>query len=202
MIKSEGKIFSAGLDIKEHFPEKVGKMLDTFNMLAKTIFSHNGIIFSLVHSHCYGGAMELAFVCDFTIAKSGINFAQPEIKLACFPPLALAWFHYIMPYKMLYKLVLKGDTILSDELERVGTIDKIVRSENFFEEAHSFIVDFTKLSKYTVSLTKRIIKEKYTEEVFRRLEEYTRIYTQELIESGDAVEGLKAFLEKRQPKFS
>lgn len=199
VIRTEGKVFSAGADVKEHLPEKVEEMLNMFNIMAKTIFSYNGIIFSLVHSHCYGGAMELALSCDFTIAKSGAIFSQPEIKLACFPPLALAWFPYIMPYKIFYKLVLKGDGITSDELERVGIIDKIVKSEQFFEEAHSFISEFTKMSKTAISITKRIIKSRYTKEVLSKLDEYTKIYLQELIKTKDAVEGVQAFIEKRQP---
>lgn len=200
-IKSEGKIFSAGADVKEHLPEKVEEMLNTFNIMANTLFSYNGIIFSLIHSHCYGGAMELALSCDFTIAKGGAIFSQPEIKLACFPPLALAWFPYIMPYKTFLRLVLKGDGITSDELERVGTIDKIVKSEQFFDEAHSFILDFTKLSKTAISITKRIIKNKYNKEVLDKLNEYTKIYVKELIKTKDAVEGVRAFIEKRQPTW-
>ncbi len=201
-IRAEGKIFSAGADVKEHLPDKVEEMLLTFNIMAKTLFSYKGIIFSMVHSHCYGGAMELALSCDFTIAKSNAIFSQPEIKLACFPPLALAWFPYIMPYKTFYKLVLKGEQISSDELERIGVIDKVIKSDKFSEEAHSFISDFTKISKTAISITRRIIKNRYKEEIFSKLDEYTRIYLQELIKTKDAIEGVQAFIEKRQPSWN
>lgn len=91
LLVSEEKCFSAGADIDEHFPEKVGEMLPKFHELLLTLVSFPIPTVAAISGSCFGGGLELARACDLAIAWNVQEFqlGLPEIKLGCFPPFGL-----------------------------------------------------------------------------------------------------------------
>ena len=83
------KAFSAGAEIADHTSERVGKMLSAFHAIFRRLSKADCVKIAAVHGFCLGGGMELATFCDFVIATESAQFGQPEIKLGCFPPVAI-----------------------------------------------------------------------------------------------------------------
>ena len=84
------KAFSAGAEVADHAPDRVGSMLAAFHHIFRQARTRRDCItIAAVHGHCLGGGMELATFCDFVIATESANFGVPEIKLGCFPPVAM-----------------------------------------------------------------------------------------------------------------
>src|SRR5262249_12914296 len=83
------KAFCAGADVADHTPKRVAKMLSAFHAVFRRMAAADCITIAAVHGYCLGGGMELATFCDFVLATESAQFGQPEIKLGCFPPVAL-----------------------------------------------------------------------------------------------------------------
>ena len=70
------KAFSAGVEIADHTPERVGEMLTAFHDVFRRMARTNAVTIAVVHGHCLGGGMELATFCDFVIAAESATFSQ------------------------------------------------------------------------------------------------------------------------------
>ena len=83
------RAFCAGADVADHTPKRVGKMLSAFHAVFRRLAAAECLTIAAVRGYCLGGGMELATFCDFVLATESAKFGQPEIKLGCFPPVAL-----------------------------------------------------------------------------------------------------------------
>lgn len=86
------KGFSAGAEVADHVPERVGEMLGAFHGVFRRLARVECVTIAAVSGLCLGGGMELATFCDFVVATEAAKFGQPEIKLACYPPVAMVTF--------------------------------------------------------------------------------------------------------------
>ncbi len=197
-LKGSGKIFCAGLDVKDHLPDKVQEMLDVFSKFILQIFEYPGLVVSVVQGGAYGGGCEVALCCDIVLAEKDAVFSQPEIKLGVFPPVACALYPLLFPSKFSNLIIYSGENFKAGELEKRGIITKTFDKENLFEESHNFLKKFNDLSFPVLKLTKKATN--FDSGLLKnRLDRANKIYLDELMKTEDALEGLKAFLEKRKP---
>src|ERR1700704_377805 len=119
------KGFSVGAEIADHAPERVNKMLAAFHTIFRRLNRADCITIAAVHGHCLGGGMELAMFCDFVIAGESAKFGQPEIKLGCFPPIAMVVLPALCGLRQAMDLILTGRTISSEEALRLGLVSRI-----------------------------------------------------------------------------
>ena len=97
------------------------------------------------------------------------------------------------------ELILSGKTIGAREALEMGLINKIISEESLEEEMKGFVDEFARHSAAVLRLTKKATMEGLCDDVEGGLRRIERIYLEELMKTGDATEGLKAFLEKRKP---
>jgi len=102
------KAFSAGAEVGDHVPERVREMLTAFHAVFRRLAQSDCVTIAAVHGHCLGGGMELATFCDFVLAEESAKFGQPEIKLACFPPIAMITFPPLCGLRAAMDLILTG----------------------------------------------------------------------------------------------
>src|SRR5205085_2951378 len=84
----DGRAFSAGVEVRDHTRDRVAAMLEAFHSVFRRLARSECITIAAVNGPCLGGGCELAVFCDFVIAADDAQFGFPEIKLACFPPVA------------------------------------------------------------------------------------------------------------------
>ena len=114
------RAFSAGVAVQDHTPDRVGPMLDSLHGTIRRLRDLNAVTLAAVHGHCLGGGMELAMACDMVIASDDARFAQPEIELGCFPPVASALFPSRIGAGLTLDLALTGRILTSEEAESLG----------------------------------------------------------------------------------
>lgn len=197
-LRGSGKMFCAGLDVKDHLPDKVEEMLRLFSELILAVFEFPGLVASVVHGGAFGGGCEIALCSDLLLAEKGADFAQPEIKLGVFPPAACALYPVLFPTKILNHLIFSGESVKAEELESLGVVNRTFDKDAFFEKAHQFLLPLTALSSAAVRLAKRASQAELPR-LKEGLARANRIYLDELMKTDDALEGLTAFLEKRKP---
>jgi enoyl-CoA hydratase/carnithine racemase len=99
------------------------------------------------------------------------------------------------------ELILSGETISAQEALNLGLVNKIVPEASLAQEVNSFIEKFTKLSGVVLKLTKEAALAGLNDDMDKGLKVIEKIYLDRLMKTHDALEGLKAFLEKRKPTW-
>jgi cyclohexa-1,5-dienecarbonyl-CoA hydratase len=193
------KGFSAGAEVGDHTPDRVAEMLDAFHDVFRQLWAADCLTVAAVHGHCLGGGCELATFCDFVLATESARFGQPEIKLGCFPPVAMVTFpHLIGPHAAL-DLILTGRTITAREAQQLGLVTRVVPDDSLAQAVGKLLEEFAGFSPAVLRLARRALWRRLGLEFDAALHEVEELYLRELMKTEDAPEGIRAFLEKRAP---
>jgi cyclohexa-1,5-dienecarbonyl-CoA hydratase len=196
------RAFSAGLEVREHFPDRAPEMLSAFHGIFRQLWRADCLTVAVVQGHCLGGGCELATFCDFVLAGESAQFGQPEIKLGCFPPLALVTFPALIGVRHALDLILTGRKVGAREAQAIGLITRVVPDAELDTALRETLAGLSSLSPAVLRLARRGLWQRMGLDFENSLHEAEELYLQELMSTADAVEGLRAFLEKRAPQWS
>ncbi len=201
LFQAEGKCFSAGVDVGEHMGDLVLKMIESFHGMFRLMDRLGAVTVSSVYGSCLGGGCELAIFCDLVIADESAKFGQPEIQVGVLPPIAAQVMPRIIGRKAAMDLILSGRIISAQEAHGMGLINKVVTKGELARETEEFIRPYLSLSAEVLRITKKTVKAGLMDDLEPSLRTIEDIYLNELMQTADAHEGLKAFLEKRSPEW-
>lgn len=201
VVQAAGKAFSAGVDVGEHLGDLVHKMIEVFHKIFRLMDALKVPSIAVVNGSALGGGCELALYCDMVIATEKSKFGQPEIQVGVFPPIAALIFPRMVGRKKALELILSGDIISAQEALNLGLVNKIVPEASLVEEVNGFIEKFKKLSGIVLKLTKEAALAGLNDDMDQGLKTIEKIYLDRLMKTNDAIEGLKAFLDKRRPTW-
>jgi cyclohexa-1,5-dienecarbonyl-CoA hydratase len=174
-------------------------MLSAFHDVFRRLAAADCLKIAAVHGYCLGGGMELATFCDFVLAAESAQFGQPEVKLGCFPPVAMVTLPHLIGMRAAAHLILTGQQINAAEASRLGLVTRVVPDDKLAVALDSLLEELQTLSPSVLQLTRKTLKRVHFADFAKQLEEVERVYLTELIETHDAREGVRAFLEKRPP---
>ena len=201
VIQAAGKAFCVGVEVADHLGDLAPKMIETFHRMFRLMEALKVPSLAVVNGSALGGGCELATYCDMVIATEKAKFGQPEIQVGVFPPIAALVFPRIMGRKKAMELILAGDTISAQEALSLGLVNKVVPEASLGQELGTFIGRFTKLSGTILKLTKEAALAGLNDDLDQGLKAIEKIYLDKVMKTHDALEGLKAFLEKRKPAW-
>ncbi len=193
------KAFSAGVEVKEHTPDKVEGMLRKFHSVIRMMLATKKVTIAAVEGACLGGGAEVALVCDLVYTARDASWAFPEIKLACYPPVACAALAALVGQKRAADLILTGRQISGDEALAIGLATGAARGEELTGLVNDAVERLSKLSPAALAVAKKAF---YAWDAFhldKGLTKAENLYFDELMKTSDAAEGINAFLEKRKP---
>ena len=193
--------FSAGVEIRDHLPECAPDMLREFHGLIRSVLDAPVPVIAVVQGHCLGGGLELALAADFVVASEDATFGQPEIKVGCFAPVASVLLPRLIPEKKALELLLIGKSISAAEAERLGLVNRVAPAAKLEEELAGFRAELLTHSPAVLALARKAARLGSRALFEAALRECERIYLDELLATEDAIEGLRAFLEKRPPEW-
>jgi cyclohexa-1,5-dienecarbonyl-CoA hydratase len=200
MITASGdKVFSAGVDVMDHTPDKVVQMIEVFHGILKRLMVFPLPTVAALNGSAMGGGCELAIACDMVVATADAKIGQPEIKLGVFPPIAAILMPKMLPLPKVMELLLGGGLIDATEARQLGLINRVFARETFREDVKAFVNQFLSLSRVALMYTKKAVREASGKPFFEALFTVEQIYLKELMATEDAVEGLHSFMEKRKP---
>src|SRR5579872_122959 len=202
VISGEGKSFSAGVDVAAHTPDRVEQMLTKFHAVVRALIATKKVTIASVHGHCLGGGAELAMICDLSYTSVNAQWGFPEIKLGCFPPVACTALAALVGQKRAAELILTGRAITGIHAAEIGLANSAVPDEELTEVVGSTIQALSNLSAAALGVTKKAIYSWDSTHFDKGLARAEKIYHGELMKTLDAHEGIRAFMEKRQPKWS
>ena len=202
ILTSEGPHFSFGASVQEHLPEHVKTMLPRFSGLLGQLLELPAVTLAAVRGQCLGGGFELAVACDFILAEEGAGFACPEIKLAVFPPAAAVLLPARIGASRAAGLVLTGAAWTAPQAMAAGLIAQTAPPGQLEATVETWIRDnFLARSPVALRYGARAARLPMRRAMQEDLPQLERMYLDELMAEADAVEGLRAFMEKREPRW-
>jgi cyclohexa-1,5-dienecarbonyl-CoA hydratase len=193
------KAFSAGVEVADHTPDKMDRMIEAFHGIFRRLDKFPVPTVAAVNGVALGGGCEVVLGCDMVVAVAGAKFGQPEIKLAVFPPVAAVLLPRLIPPARAMELLLGGNNIEAEEARALGLVNRVLPREEFAAGCRAFLEQFLGLSRAALASTRKAIREARNLPFNAALDRAESIYLKELMATADAKEGLAAFLEKRKP---
>ncbi|NUR62527.1 MAG: enoyl-CoA hydratase [Catenulispora sp.] len=203
IITGSDTVFAAGADIREMSEKTAPEMFaqDYFADWERFAALRTPKI-AAVAGYALGGGCELAMMCDTIIAAQDAHFGQPEIRLGVIPGIGgTQRLTRLVGKAKAMDLILTGRLMDAAEAERSGLIARVVRPELLMDEARSMARVIASYSRPAVRAAR--------ESVDRALEtgladgvRYERRVFHALFAGADQKEGMRAFLEKRTPRFT
>jgi cyclohexa-1,5-dienecarbonyl-CoA hydratase len=200
VITGAGEHFSAGVDIPSHTPDKVATMLKKFHDAIRRLVRTSKVTEAVVRGYCLGGGAELAMACDIVLTTDSAHWGFPEIKLGCYPPVAAAALAGVVGQKRAAELILTGRTFDGREAAQIGLANRAVPAGKEFNETISqYEQRLRALSPAALAHAKRALYAWDSAHFEKGLGRAEEIYLEKLIQTEDAQEGIRAWMEKRQP---
>ena len=201
------RAFVAGADIKE-FPAMrdaatgEGGSARGIQKLGARMDAADTPLVAAIQGYCLGGGLELAMCCDVRVCADDAQLGQPEIKLGLIPGGGgTQRLPRLVGLGRAMLLNLGGDFVDAATAERWGLVDKLVPAGELIEAAVDVARTFAERSPYAVAVLRelaRTTRDLSLEEGLRREAEGFR----RCLASEDGLEGVTAFIEKRQPQFT
>jgi cyclohexa-1,5-dienecarbonyl-CoA hydratase len=202
VVSGEGANFSAGVNIADHTSDKIEEMLGKFHVVIRAVVSTTKITVASVCGNCLGGGAELAMVCDMVYTADSARWGFPEIKLGCYPPVACAALAALVGQKRAADLILTGRTISGSEAANIGLANRAVPDHELANVVEQTVRQVIQLSSATLAVTKKAFYARDAAHFDKGLARAEEIYLEDLMKTSDAHEGIRAFMEKRNPSWS
>ena len=214
IVTAEGsRIFSAGWDLKalnsgetkldnwwedgDYGDGGFAGLTENWNLNKPVIAALNGLV--------VGGGFELALSCDLLIAADHVEFALPEMPLGIVPDAgALQRLPRRLPYNIAMEMLLLGRRMGAEEAARYGLVNKVVPYDQLMDTARDWAQRLAKsapLAMQTVKEVLRAIECKPLRQTFETMRTDDLPVYRAMLKSDDAAEGVRAFVEKRDPVF-
>jgi cyclohexa-1,5-dienecarbonyl-CoA hydratase len=202
VISAEGPHFSFGASVEEHLPEQIEETLTALHRLLRRLVGAPAPTVAAVQGQCLGGGLELVLGCDLVLAEESARFSLPEIKLGVFPPAASALLPVRVGAAKAASLTITGTGLTAQEGSACGMVTRIATAGHLEEELHA-LLDSDFLSRPAIALRCAAEAVRWPARValYTQLPAIERLYLEKLMASADASEGIRAFLEKREPKW-
>ena len=202
VLTGNEKAFAAGADIKEMADATAVEMLirDQFARWDRIRKIKKPLI-AAVSGFALGGGCELAMSCDIIIASETAKFGQPEVNIGVMPGAGgtQRLTRAVGKYKSM-EMVLTGRMITAEEAKEYGLVNKVVPVEYYLQEAKDLAQEVASKPPIAVRLAKEAVLKSFDSTIEGGLEfERKNFYL--LFASEDQKEGMKAFVEKRKPRW-
>jgi len=199
LLTAKGDHFSAGADVGEHLPPHYLSMIPEFLETIAALDAFPVPVVAAVRGKCVGGGFELVQPVDLIVAGRGASFGQPEIALGVFPPAACVLLPGRLPPALVSRMIYTGEAISAAEAECWGLVERVVADEDVEQAALDVARRIAGKSAAALRAAKRALRGGGALARHAALRAAGQVYLHELMETHDAVEGLRAFTEKRRP---
>jgi enoyl-CoA hydratase len=154
-----------------------------------------------VNGHCLAGALGLALACDLVIASEKATFGTPEINVGVFPFMIMALIYRNVPRKKTTEMLLLGERVDAHEAERLGIVNRVVAPERLDEAVREWAVKLAGKSPVLMRLGKDALYRQADMDLEDALD-YLRSQLTIAFATEDIREGVEAFFEKREPRWT
>ncbi len=165
----------------------------------------NKPVIAAINGLAIGGGFELAMACDLLIAAENVEFALPEMPLGIVPDAgALQRLPRRIPYNIAMEMLLLGRRMKAQEAAHYGLVNKVVPHADLMESARAWADQLAKAAPLALQTVKEVLRHiecRPLEQAFAEMRGDALPTYRAMLKSEDAEEGIKAFVERREPVF-
>ncbi|MFX1298076.1 MAG: enoyl-CoA hydratase/isomerase family protein [Promethearchaeota archaeon] len=207
VIEGNGRAFCAGDDLKsmgdEGFkfePLEDGSRIPHQRMI-KLIRKIPKPVIALVHGFCLGAGFELALACDFRLAADNLRIGDHRASRAICMMSGASWLlPRIVGFGRATEIIMTGRHLDAKEALEIGLVTKVYPFAEFKERSRTFIQKIAELPTRCLGFNKTMLNFSQVNELFPSLQHELDLYMRNMA-TYDHFEGIKSFLEKRDPIF-
>ena len=209
IITGIGKGFSAGADLSDpsgmddHNNDRIvyEGLVKGYMPSLRGIMNMPKPVIAAVNGPAAGIGSAFALACDLMVMSKEAYLKQAFVNIALIPDGGLNWFlTRTIGYKLAYEMAIGGENIYATRCLELGLTNKIVEADDLLNSTVTWAKLLAKKSSQSLRETKKVMRAAMTasyEEVFKLEAEANNA----LHGSEDSLEAVKAFFEKREPKF-
>ncbi len=199
------KIFAAGADIKEMAgwgPEDVRPVVSALGQALTVLEEIPKVVIAAIEGFCLGGGCEIALACDFRFASQEAQLGQPEIALGIIPGAGgTQRLPRLVGHARARELIYSGRLVRGDEALSIGLVDLLVPAGQALEAATGAARRYAGGPTRALAAAKEAMNAAALGDVRRGLGVERDVFVG-LFDTEDQKEGMRAFLEKRDPRFT
>src|SRR3989440_5669099 len=201
VLDSACKVFSGGVDIGEYTAERVYQMLEAFHAAFAGMLEVSKPVVCVVNGPAIGGGAELAAFGDIVIATPKARFAQPEITIGVFPPLASTILPFLVGPKRALEIILTGEAVSAERALELGLVTRLVPEAKLDQSVNDLVARIAAHSGPVLAMAKKAILGGMGLSLREGLKKSMGIFLNELYKLEDSQEGLRALIEQRKPNW-
>ncbi len=197
--------FVAGADIKEVSELRTPQEAQQVAAMGQQVFLQlqrlSKPVIAAINGVCLGGGLELAMACHLRISGDRVRFGQPEVNLGIIP----GWGGTQRLVRLIGRAkatewILAGDMVMASEAYRLGLVNQVVPQDQVLKVAKDLARKLAAKSRIAVREALRSIEAAWNLSLEAGLAAEAEAFGR-VAASEDSQEGIRAFLEKRQPQF-
>jgi enoyl-CoA hydratase len=200
VITGNTKAFAAGADISSMVDASPQDLIESafipaFNLIREI----KKPIIAAVAGFCLGGGLELAMSCDFIVAAENSKFGQPEINLGIIPGAGgTQRLTRLVGKGIAMEMILNNRTIKAQEARDLKLVNHVFETEEYLSLTMSLAEEIANRAPLAIIAAKRAVNQAFELNLTEGLDQERDLFY-DLFNSQDQKEGMKAFLEKREP---
>ncbi len=200
LLDHDGPNFSFGASVEEHLPDQCGAMLGAMHGLIKKMLACPVPVLVAVSGQCLGGGLEVAMAGSLIFVDPDAKLGQPEIKIGVIAPAATCLLPRLVAPVHARDLLFSGRSISGAQAAEIGLAHSVSNDPKATALAY-FDAHYAGLSASSLRCAVEAANEVSRWEIAADLDRVEALYLNSLMATHDAVEGLKAFIEKRPAKW-
>jgi len=205
VITGAGSFFVAGADIREIAAIRGAADGERATRLGQGVFDQIAAlpvpVIAAINGTCLGGGLELAMACHLRVASERARFGQPEINLGIIPGFGgTQRLPRFVGVGRALELCLTGELITAQTAYAIGLLNKVVPDGDVLKQAHGMAKQIAAKGRPAITAIMTAVRDGGSKPLAEGLALESKLFGT-VCETQDMREGLKAFLEKRQPTF-
>ena len=209
VVTGAGRAFCSGGDvqyaaelIERRDNEEFERILGAARRVVLAIRQMTKPVIASINGPASGAGFNLALACDLRIASSTATFSQSFVRIGFHPDWGGTYFlPHLVPPNVACELFFLGDTIDAQEALRLGLINRVVPPEELEAETGKLAKRLRDGPAVSLAAAKHAVYASEHDSLERMLE-YEVEAQMRCFESHDGREGVRAFIEKRPPRFT
>jgi methylglutaconyl-CoA hydratase len=204
VLTGAGTAFCSGMDLEnlktlsDQRPEDQRADAEATMWMMRRLYELTKPTIAAVNGAAIAGGTGLATLCDFTLAAPNAKFGYTEVKIGFIPAIVSVFLLEMIGEKKAKALLLSGRVLNAEEALSMGLVTEVVPEGELIERVHSLAASLLKNSPESMSAVKKLLSGFAKERLDRDLTRAMR-WNEKIRNSPDFKEGLRAFLEKRDP---
>jgi len=201
LVEAEGTAFCAGLEPSELNRDNAFLLLECFHGMLNALNAFARPTIAVVRGMAVGAGCELTACCDFVIAGEKALFGHPEIKVGSVPSVAHLLLPPLVGARKAAEMITLGNLMTAGEAEGLGLITRAVPEDRLVPAADELLRNLANLSSSVLELALQNARRQRVQSLGQNLKDAAALYLEQLLETEDQAEGIRAVAEKRAPRW-